>query len=118
MAHSSGDPKKLWRFYMELAPYGELYGLLHRYCYLNRFLPEAFLWHVFDSLAEAAQVMANCSTQDLPPGNKGPKYASDRLVNFDIKTPNIFLGYAEHRQSNRFWSTRYGGTRKYDSSRR
>lgn len=95
---------------MELAPYGDLFALQARYRYYNRYLPEPFLWHVFDSLAASAEAMFMCSTEGLPPRMTAVS-TTDRVVNFDIKNTNVFLGYAEHRQSD---PSKCGGTQKYD----
>lgn len=103
------------RAYQEYAAHGELFYLLYRYYYWHQYLPEPFLWHLFDSLISAAVAMRDCSHQNLPYGDSGPKHASDQVVNLDIKNENVFLGYAEHREpDNQGNFSSYGGTRKYD----
>jgi len=102
----------LCRLYLEYAPYGNLKGLLWRYRYWHQFLPEAFIWHVFDSLAHAVENIRDCSLDDMPwdtdrtrpePGD------NPRLVHFDIKLENVFLGYSDPVDASR----ERGGARKY-----
>lgn len=71
------------RLYLEYAPYGTLANLLARYKAFNRYLPELFLWHLFNSLARAILTLE----QDVP--GIAPYY----LAHLDIKPENIFLGY-------------------------
>lgn len=103
------EPVNSWRFYLELAPYGDLDGLIRRYRYYNQFLPESFLWHVAHSLLEGAEVMMQCSRDEIPLRST-PLNDTDEVVNFDIKTVNVFLGYAERRKN----ASRRGGTTRYD----
>lgn len=71
------------RHYLEYAPYGTLSNLLAKYKASNRYLPELFLWHLFNSLAKALVILE----QGHP--NRGNNF----VVHFDIKPDNIFLGY-------------------------
>jgi serine/threonine protein kinase len=87
-------PERLWRFYFEYAPGGDLYVLKNNYRAWNTYLPEEFLWHVFHGLAHAALTLHTGPFRD---------YATDRmyapgkicLVHFDLKPSNIFLGDAD-----------------------
>ena len=75
----------VWRYYLDHAPYGDLDGLMLRYRAFNRYLPELFLWHVFDSLATAI-----CKLEfKEPPFSTG----IDHVLHLDIKPANILLGY-------------------------
>lgn len=87
---------KEWRYYQELAPYGDLRSLIAKYKYFNTFLPEAFLWHIFNSLAEAAEKMKQCHTSVLDSGLPS-KRTNSELVHMDIKPPNILIGYPDRR---------------------
>lgn len=83
-----------WRYYFEYAPYGSLERLITRYRAWNQYLPESFLWHVFDSLAQIL-VTFNETAPDVKEHKIGMVRAADRLVHFDIKPDNIFLGYEQ-----------------------
>lgn len=85
-----------WRFYMEFAPYGELSRLMARYRAWNKYLPELFLWHVFDGLARAARALnEQTAGPKSPTPSKGNVKRGQKVVHFDIKPENIFLGYEE-----------------------
>lgn len=76
------DPaNEFWRFYLEYAPYGNLGNLASRYRAFNRYLPELFLWHVFNSLSKAVLELETY------------KDKNKCLYHLDIKPHNIFLGY-------------------------
>jgi len=89
------EENKLWRFYLEFSPHGELSRLMDRYRAWNQYLPEAFLWHVFDSLALALVAKAELPTDpnELPDNTYYKE--DDRIIHFDIKPENIFLGYTQ-----------------------
>lgn len=76
------------RFYLEYAPYGTLKNLAVRYRAFNRYLPELFLWHVFNSLARAAVVL------------EGPEENDECYIHLDVKPDNIFLGYENAKLQN------------------
>lgn len=80
-----------WRYYLEYAPYGDLENLRMRYRAFHRYLPELFLWHVFDSLARAIVVL-----EDLRDLRNRTKPLGKYMTHCDIKPQNIFLGYEEH----------------------
>ena len=107
--------KKRWRFYLEFSPYGELTRLIDRYRAWQQYLPEAFLWHVFDSLALAILAKAELATDPgkLPRGNHCT--ANDRIIHFDIKPDNIFLGYQE--PFNATTSKNYGGLTQFEGKK-
>ncbi|KAK5101223.1 hypothetical protein LTS08_004830 [Lithohypha guttulata] len=102
-----------WHYYLEFAPYGDLSRLMDRYRAWNRYLPEKFLWHVFDSLARAVCCLTDHPTnmQSLPKGDVNP-LAHERVVHFDIKPENIFLGY--EKPVNNSEKSLYGGIAKFD----
>lgn len=77
------------RFYLEYAPYGNLHNLAMRYKAFNRYLPELFLWHVFNSLARAALALETV----------GDDHAMC-YVHLDVKPANIFLGYESAKSQN------------------
>lgn len=109
--------KDRWRFYFELAPYGTLFDLMLKHQYWNQYLPEAFLWHVFDSLAEAAVQLRDCTWGNMPTDRnpRGPPHDMDQMVHFDIKPDNIFLSYPDHRSNHHQpGGSTFGGTMKYD----
>lgn len=104
--------KRNYRFYQELAPYGDLSSLWHKYRYWNTYLPEAFLWHLLDSLASAAIQMRDATKKGLPDGRfDGPVRREEQVVHFDMKPQNVFLGRPDHRVGKR---CAYGGIRKFD----
>lgn len=106
----------LWRFYLEFSPHGELSRLMDRYRAWNQYLPEAFLWHVFDSLALALLTKAELPT-DLDELPKTDIYTEeDRIIHFDIKPDNIFLGYAQ--PFNVMSANKFGGLTQLGGSKR
>lgn len=83
--------EKLWRFYFEFAPWGDLCIFKTNYLAWNTYFPEKFLWHVFLGLATAALDLSlgpfrNYNT--LRVGAEGEGY----MIHFEIKAENIFLG--------------------------
>lgn len=83
------NPEAFMRFYLEYAPYGTLANLLARYKAFNRYLPELFLWHLFNSLAKAVLTLE----QNQP--DQQPHF----VAHLDIKPDNIFLGYETTKSS-------------------
>lgn len=83
-------PSAFMRYYLEYAPYGTLANLLARYKASNRYLPELFLWHVFNSLAKALLVLEQGTAN---------RHVETSLIHFDIKPENIFLGYEAAKSS-------------------
>lgn len=82
--HVSQEPKhEIWRFYLEYAPYGNLENLRSRYRAFHRYMPEHFLWHVYNSLAKAILALHDVSDD------------GDYILHADIKPDNVFLGYEE-----------------------
>lgn len=100
-----GYVDKRWRYYFEYAPHGSLERLLARYRAWNRYLPESFLWHIFDGLA---QVLVTFAETIPDPKEHKKNWVKDtyRLVHFDIKPDNIFLGYQQPFDST---EDKYGG---------
>lgn len=98
-----------WRYYLEYAPHGSLQRLIARYRAWNQYLPESFLWHIFDGLAQVL-IAFDETTPDLNEHKnkhkRGELRDADRLIHFDIKPDNIFLGYEQPFDTN---SKNYGG---------
>jgi len=105
-----------WRFYLEFSPNGELSRLMDRYRAWHQYLPEAFLWHVFDSLALTLLTKAELATdpEKLPRPNSYT--ANDRILHFDIKPDNIFLGYQQ--PFNATTSEKHGGLTQFEGKKR
>lgn len=105
-----------WRFYLEFSPYGELSRLMDRYRAWHQYLPEAFLWHVFDSLALVLLTKAELATdpEGLPRPNNYT--ANDRMLHFDIKPDNIFLGYQQ--PFNATTKEKHGGLTQFEGKKR
>jgi serine/threonine protein kinase len=78
---------QLWRFFIEFAPYGDLYALKYAYKSWDQYLPEEFLWHVFYSLAHAAYMMGTFDFTDPATGDTTKR----KIVHFDIKPENTFM---------------------------
>lgn len=114
------DPNEVvhheYRFYQEVAPYGSLHALIVRYRYWRTLLPEAFLWHLFDSLAQVAQTMRACSPGHTLYGQTYPlNWTNSQFVDFDIKNENIVLGYQDRRaQTTATPVPTCGGTTRYN----
>jgi serine/threonine protein kinase len=81
------------RFYLEYAPYGDLYKLMYSYRAWDTYLPEEFLWHIFCSFANAAVLMETGPFTHLE--DREPIQWS--IIHFDIKPDNIFLGRRDER---------------------
>lgn len=79
---------------MEYAPYGNLNILRWRYRAFNRYLPELFLWHLFNSLAQAVEAMEKDALTGDTIGSL-QRHKNDFILHLDIKPENIFLGYEE-----------------------
>ncbi|ERF72103.1 hypothetical protein EPUS_02894 [Endocarpon pusillum Z07020] len=86
-----------WRFYFEYCPYGDLGRLKSRYKAWGTYLPEAFLWRTFHSMAEVARLMKNGKFREL--NMESAPTIPCVLIHSDIKPPNIFLGYHAHPKS-------------------
>ena len=92
------------RAYFDYAPHGNLWELMKRYEAFDKHLPEAFIWHVFHSLAQAVLAMNDGPWTRLTTGDDG-KIKHIRLRNevflnhFDMKPENIFLGISAAEQS-------------------
>ena len=92
------------RAYFDYAPYGELYDLMDKYTGFDKHFPEAFVWHVFHSLARAVRVMnAGPWTRiiiDSRSRLKTVKLKKEVFLNhFDMKPGNVFLGYNATEES-------------------
>lgn len=82
-----------YRLFFEYAPYGNLENLMRRYRVWHQYLPEPFLWHVFDCLCHALTAMyaEPPRIRILGRYRRWPK--GSQVVHFDIKPNNVFLGY-------------------------
>lgn len=92
------------RLYMEYAPYGSLETLRIRYRAWDRFLPELFLWCIFEKLVQASLLMRTCPGEWEPmrPNNALDQPDQERFIlHLDIKPDNIFIMERErlHHQS-------------------
>jgi len=93
-------PRSFLRLYLEHCSYGALGMLVGGYTgqdgYLQRraegqypaWLPEPFLWHTFECLAMAGQLMRSGDLED------NPFIAWDPIVHRDYKLGNVFIGAA------------------------
>lgn len=85
--------EKLWRFYFEFAPWGDLHVLKHNYAAWNTYFPEEFLWHIFHGLANAALKMEVGPFQDFVTRHiYEPQTAF--VLHLDLKPGNLFVGDA------------------------
>jgi serine/threonine protein kinase len=82
------SPHRRWRFYLEFAPYGDLFQLTYLYRAWDTYFPEDFLWHVFYSLAKAGVIMDEGPFTD--PESEEP-VENGLVVHLDIKLENIYL---------------------------
>ena len=79
------DPADLRnRFYVEYCPHGDLLVLRNRYRHFSHFFPELWIWHVFDSLINAAQDFKHRPYIS----NRGLNPADNEVVHYDIKSQN------------------------------
>lgn len=88
-----------YRTYQEWCGYGDIYQLSRKYQpYLTRnrvpsppvteqdWLPEAFLWSVFESLARAGRIMSRGAVAGAGPADWS------QIIHADLKPMNVFLG--------------------------
>lgn len=87
----NNGPEELWRFYFEFAPWGDLHVLANNYRAWNTYLPEEFLWQMFNGLATAALALETGPFRNLSSG-KPYEDKSAFIVHFDLKPENVFLG--------------------------
>jgi serine/threonine protein kinase len=92
------------RAYLDYAPHGDLYGLMNKYRAFDKHLPEAFVWHVFHSLAQAVLAMNDGPWTRLARDSNGKlreiKLRNEVFLNhFDMKPSNIFLSFSAAEQS-------------------
>lgn len=75
-----------YRIYLDYCPY----GTLHEYILATRvspegYIPERFIWHVFQNLARAAFQMCH------PPRTSSVFRDADQIVHLDLNSDNVFL---------------------------
>jgi serine/threonine protein kinase len=92
------------RAYFDYAPHGDLYGLMKKYRAFDKHLPEAFVWHVFHSLAQAVLAMNDGPWIRLVRDSNGKlrkiKLRKQVFLNhFDMKPSNILLSFSAAEQS-------------------
>lgn len=83
--------EKLWRFYLEFAPWGDLRLLKNKYSAWNTHFPEEFLFHVFHGLAHAAVVLKAGNFFDYNDRDAQYEEGQAFVVHFDLKPENVFL---------------------------
>lgn len=78
-----------WKLYFEYCPYGDLERLRIRYKAFGRYLPEAFLWHLFYWLASTAtEYSAMNSWVNIDSNRWGDDVRRGFLLHSDIKPQN------------------------------
>ncbi|KAK5137948.1 hypothetical protein LTR08_005744 [Meristemomyces frigidus] len=89
------DPTRTYSLYMEYCPFGDLAGMIRRYTEADEYIPEPFLWYVFQTLAEAGIAMERGSQSLIASVRRWP---ADRygkvdweIVHRDLKPANVFL---------------------------
>lgn len=87
----NNGPERLWRFYLEFAPHGDLRVLQTNYRAWNTYFPEEFLWSIFHGLAKALLRLRDGPFQDVVTGDSFPR-VEVCMIHFDLKPQNIFLG--------------------------
>jgi serine/threonine protein kinase len=100
----TGFIPEIARAYFDYAPYGELEDLLNKFTAFDKHLPEAFIWHVFHSLARAVLVMNAEPWERLEIDDDGDlenfRLRDEVFLNhFDMKPGNVFLGFNATEQS-------------------
>lgn len=85
-------PERLWRYYFEFAPHGDLRLLKTNYRAWNTYLPEEFLWHLFHGLATAALALADGEYFSYRDGKQDGRMKDCFVVHFDLKPENVALG--------------------------
>ncbi|RMY01810.1 hypothetical protein D0867_11268 [Hortaea werneckii] len=112
--------KRMYRLLMEFCPYGDLADLALSSSYtrarhrLNKqgsgggslppWIPEPFIWSVFESLATAGLLMEKGELDAHP----GEPYWWEEIIHRDFKLPNIFLGENLESRYRGYPSTKLG----------
>ncbi|KAK5377634.1 hypothetical protein LTR20_002095 [Exophiala xenobiotica] len=91
------------RYYSEFCPYDSLESLRLKYKAWNTYLPEAFLWHIFYSLAEGCLKFSIGPFKNLASSRFGQRFPEAYLLHNDIKTENILLGSNITKDGKRQW---------------
>ena len=86
------EKERMYRFFMEFSPHGDLARLAFRYQAYGNYLPELFLWYLFDSLATAILAMESEDQPwvDFKTKSDLPSYY---MLHLDLKPANVLLGY-------------------------
>jgi serine/threonine protein kinase len=92
------DIERLWRFYLEYSPGGDLEQLRSNYIAWNTYLPEPFLWHVFEGLASAASTLHTGPFNDPYTGETLHRNLG-MVIHLDLKPANILLGDVPARKN-------------------
>ena len=84
--------------YLEYASHGNLLNVTQRYLLKHKYLPELFIWSVFEMLAETADLMRRCPGQWQPlfqdqPGNlnRNGQDPNKFILALDVKPENILI---------------------------
>lgn len=94
----------LWRFYFEFAQWGDLYTLKNHYQAWNTYLPEEFLWQLFNSLAAAAIRLERGPFPDIDTSTYCGEKDLPIAIHFDLKPVNIFLAEPDGEQPSYYYS--------------
>jgi serine/threonine protein kinase len=84
--------EKLWRYYFEFAPFGNLHDLKINYMAWNTYLPEEFLWHIFHGLATAGLQLGGAEYWQYRDGEPYALLEDHFVLHFDLKPQNVVLG--------------------------
>lgn len=85
------DTEGKYRHYFEFCPHGDLDRLKSRYRAYGRYLPELFLWHLFQALAAAVREMSHGTWRS--PVDNSELGNNWYMLHMDLKPAQIFLGY-------------------------
>lgn len=94
------------RYYLEFGRYGTLAHLIRLYQCWDTYLPEVFVWHVFQNLAKACEALRGCPPKDTKAldcrDSRGEDFSDIRedlfCLHLDVKPANILLGYPHQGQ--------------------
>ena len=79
------EKMKMYRLYLELCPYGELFDILDHEKETPK--PEPFLWHLFECLAIAGSLMSHGDEDTIDDWKV--------IIHRDLKVENVFMSAAD-----------------------